>query len=39
LEACVEEVKAILERFTGAADLQDDLTLLLLRRLATSVAE
>ena len=32
LEACVEEVKAELEQFTRAAELQDDLTLLLLRR-------
>lgn len=33
LETCVEEVKAILEQFTRAAELQDDLTLLMLRRL------
>jgi serine phosphatase RsbU (regulator of sigma subunit) len=32
LEACVEEVKALVEEFTGAVELQDDLTLLLLRR-------
>ncbi len=32
LEACVEEVKAAMEQFTRAAELQDDLTLLMLRR-------
>jgi serine phosphatase RsbU (regulator of sigma subunit) len=34
LDACVEEVKALVEEFTGAAEMQDDLTLLMLRRLA-----
>lgn len=33
LDACVEEVKAQVEQFTRAAELQDDMTLLLLRRL------
>ena len=33
LEACAETVRRGLERYTGAADLQDDLTLLMLRRL------
>jgi serine phosphatase RsbU (regulator of sigma subunit) len=32
LERCAEEVRAAVERFTGSAELQDDLTLLLLRR-------
>ena len=32
-ELAAEEVKALTEEFTGAAELQDDLTLLLLRRL------
>ena len=32
LERCAEEVKAEVERFTGSTDLQDDLTLLMLRR-------
>ena len=32
LERCAEELKAEVERFTGSTELQDDLTLLLLRR-------
>jgi sigma-B regulation protein RsbU (phosphoserine phosphatase) len=32
LDACVEEVKTMVEQHTRAAELQDDLTLLLLRR-------
>jgi len=32
LERCAEELKAAVERFTGTAELQDDLTLLMLRR-------
>jgi len=32
LERCAEEVKAEVERFTESPDLQDDLTLLMLRR-------
>ena len=32
LEACAQEVRAAVERFTGQRDLQDDLTLFLLRR-------
>jgi sigma-B regulation protein RsbU (phosphoserine phosphatase) len=32
LERSAEELKAALERFTGSAELQDDLTLLMLRR-------
>jgi serine phosphatase RsbU (regulator of sigma subunit) len=32
LERCAEELRAEVERFTGSADLQDDLTILLLRR-------
>ncbi len=32
LEKCAEELRAEVVRFTGSADLQDDLTLLLLRR-------
>jgi serine phosphatase RsbU (regulator of sigma subunit) len=33
LAACAEKARLAVERFTGSADLQDDLTLLLLRRL------
>ena len=33
LAACAEKVRQTVERFIGGADLQDDLTLLLLRRL------
>jgi serine phosphatase RsbU (regulator of sigma subunit) len=33
LEECAEEARAAVERFTGSAEQQDDLTLLLLRRL------
>jgi sigma-B regulation protein RsbU (phosphoserine phosphatase) len=32
LERCAEELKAAVERFTGTPDLQDDQTLLMLRR-------
>jgi serine phosphatase RsbU (regulator of sigma subunit) len=32
LERCAEEIKTAVERFTGSAELQDDLTLLMLRR-------
>jgi len=32
LERCAEELKAAVERFTGSAELQDDLTVLMLRR-------
>jgi serine phosphatase RsbU (regulator of sigma subunit)/pSer/pThr/pTyr-binding forkhead associated (FHA) protein len=32
LEACAEQAKAAVERFTGTAELMDDLTLFLLRR-------
>jgi phosphoserine phosphatase RsbU/P len=32
LERCAEELKAEVEHFTGSPDLQDDLTLLMLRR-------
>jgi sigma-B regulation protein RsbU (phosphoserine phosphatase) len=32
LEAAAEHAKAAVERFTGSQELQDDLTLLLLRR-------
>ncbi len=32
LDRCAEELKATVERFTHSADLQDDLTLLMLRR-------
>jgi serine phosphatase RsbU (regulator of sigma subunit) len=32
LERCAEELRAAVERFTGSKDLQDDLTLLMLRR-------
>ncbi len=32
LERCAEELRAAVERFTGTAELQDDLTVLLLRR-------
>jgi serine phosphatase RsbU (regulator of sigma subunit) len=32
LERCAEELRAAVERFTGTAELQDDLTLLMLRR-------
>jgi sigma-B regulation protein RsbU (phosphoserine phosphatase) len=32
LEACAEEASAAVQRFTGQTDLQDDQTLLLLRR-------
>ncbi len=32
LERCAEELRAAVGRFTGSADLQDDLTLLMLRR-------
>lgn len=32
LEACADEARAAIERFTGSSELQDDLTLLLLRR-------
>lgn len=32
LETCAEQVRAAVERFTGTSDLQDDRTLLLLRR-------
>jgi serine phosphatase RsbU (regulator of sigma subunit) len=35
LPACADRVKAAVERFTSARELQDDLTLLLLRRPAT----
>jgi sigma-B regulation protein RsbU (phosphoserine phosphatase) len=33
LEACAEEARLAIERFTGSSEQQDDLTLLLLRRL------
>jgi serine phosphatase RsbU (regulator of sigma subunit) len=33
LQACAEEARAAVERFTGSPEQQDDLTLLLLRRL------
>ena len=36
LEACAAQVKAALDRFTATGELQDDLTLLFLRRLPTS---
>jgi serine phosphatase RsbU (regulator of sigma subunit) len=32
LERCAEELKGAVERFTGTAELQDDQTLLMLRR-------
>ncbi len=32
LDRCAEELRAAVERFTGTAELQDDLTLLMLRR-------
>jgi serine phosphatase RsbU (regulator of sigma subunit) len=32
LDRCAEELKAAVDRFTGTAELQDDLTLLMLRR-------
>jgi sigma-B regulation protein RsbU (phosphoserine phosphatase) len=32
LEICAEHARAAVEAFTGSADLQDDLTLLLLRQ-------
>jgi serine phosphatase RsbU (regulator of sigma subunit) len=32
LEECLEEARAAIERFTGSAEQQDDLTMLLLRR-------
>ena len=32
LEACAAEAKAVVERFTGGKEQQDDMTLLLLRR-------
>jgi phosphoserine phosphatase RsbU/P len=32
LDACVDRAKAAVEQFTGSADLQDDLTMLLVRR-------
>jgi serine phosphatase RsbU (regulator of sigma subunit) len=32
LERCAEELRAAVERFTGSKELQDDLTLLMLRR-------
>lgn len=32
LDACADEARAAIERFTGSSELQDDLTLLLLRR-------
>jgi sigma-B regulation protein RsbU (phosphoserine phosphatase) len=32
LEKCAEEVKAAVDRYTGSPELQDDLTLLMLRR-------
>jgi serine phosphatase RsbU (regulator of sigma subunit) len=34
LERCAEEMRAAVQRFAGGADLKDDLTVLLLRRLA-----
>jgi len=35
LPECAEQIRAALEAFTGSSDLQDDLTLLLLRRTTT----
>ncbi len=37
LADCAEQAKAVIDRFTGADELQDDLTLLLLRRLEVTL--
>jgi serine phosphatase RsbU (regulator of sigma subunit) len=38
LPACADRVKAAVDRFTGGGELQDDLTLMLLRRIAAAAS-